>query len=49
MPILTCRRGEVFNANNTPPLGSPNDTFGSAAFGTMTTAVIRACFRLQSD
>ena len=31
-------RGEVFNLTNTPPLGAPNGTFGSAAFGTITTA-----------
>ena len=31
-------RGEVFNATNTPPLGQPNGVFGSAAFGSITTA-----------
>ncbi len=31
-------RVEVFNATNTPPLGAPNATVGSAAFGTITTA-----------
>jgi hypothetical protein len=31
-------RAEVFNLTNTPPLGPPNGTFGSAAFGTITTA-----------
>jgi hypothetical protein len=31
-------RGEVFNVFNTPPLGNPNGVFGSAAFGTITTA-----------
>ena len=31
-------RAEVFNVTNTPPLGAPNGTFGSAAFGTITTA-----------
>jgi hypothetical protein len=31
-------RGEVFNVTNTPPLGAPNGTFGSAPFGTITTA-----------
>ena len=30
-------RAEVFNATNTPPLGAPNTTVGSAAFGTITT------------
>ena len=31
-------RAEIFNLTNTPPLGSPNTTFGSAAFGTITGA-----------
>ncbi len=31
-------RAEAFNASNTPPLGDPNGSFGSAAFGTITTA-----------
>jgi len=31
-------RTEVFNLTNTPPLGSPNTTFGSSAFGTITSA-----------
>ena len=31
-------RAEVFNVTNTPYFGAPNGTFGSAAFGTMTTA-----------
>ncbi len=31
-------RAEIFNATNTPPLGAPNGVFGSAAFGTITTA-----------
>jgi hypothetical protein len=31
-------RAEIFDATNTPPLGPPNGTFGSAAFGTITTA-----------
>ncbi len=31
-------RTEFFNLTNTPPLGSPNTSFGSAAFGTITTA-----------
>ena len=31
-------RAEVFNATNTPPLGAPNTTAGSAAFGTITSA-----------
>lgn len=31
-------RAEVFNATNTPPLGNPNTTVGSAAFGTITAA-----------
>lgn len=31
-------RAEVFNVTNTPPLNDPNGTFGSPAFGTITTA-----------
>jgi hypothetical protein len=31
-------RAEVFNVSNTPPLNDPNGSFGSAAFGTITTA-----------
>ena len=31
-------RVEAFNFTNTPPLGAPNVTVGSAAFGTITTA-----------
>jgi hypothetical protein len=31
-------RMEAFNVTNTPPLGPPNGTFGSSAFGSITTA-----------
>jgi hypothetical protein len=31
-------RAEVFNVSNTPPLNDPNGSFGSPAFGTITTA-----------
>jgi hypothetical protein len=31
-------RGEMFNASNTPPLNDPNGSFGSAAFGSITSA-----------
>jgi hypothetical protein len=31
-------RAEMFNVANTPPLGAPNGVFGTAAFGTITTA-----------
>jgi hypothetical protein len=31
-------RAEVFNVSNTPPLNDPNGIFGTAAFGTITTA-----------
>jgi len=31
-------RAEIFNVTNTPPLGPPNGVFGSAAFGSITTA-----------
>jgi hypothetical protein len=31
-------RGEVFNVTNTPPLNDPNGSFGSPAFGSITSA-----------
>ncbi len=31
-------RVEAFNVTNTTPFGAPNGSFGSAAFGTITTA-----------
>jgi hypothetical protein len=31
-------RGEAFNVTNTPALGNPNTSFGTPAFGTITTA-----------
>jgi hypothetical protein len=31
-------RAEAFNVTNTPPLNDPSGSFGSAAFGTITTA-----------
>ena len=31
-------RAEAFNVSNTPPLAQPNGSFGSAAFGTITSA-----------
>jgi hypothetical protein len=31
-------RAEVFNVSNTPPLGDPSGSFGSAAFGTITSS-----------
>ncbi len=31
-------RAEVFNISNTPPLNDPNGSYGSAAFGTITSA-----------
>jgi hypothetical protein len=31
-------RAEAFNITNTPSLGNPNGSFGTAAFGTITTA-----------
>src|SRR5262249_848173 len=31
-------RAEAFNVTNTPPLNDPNGTFGSAAFGSITSA-----------
>jgi hypothetical protein len=32
-------RAEAFNLTNTPPLGNPNGSFGTAAFGSITTAL----------
>jgi len=32
-------RAEAFNVTNTPPLGAPNGSFGTAAFGSITTAL----------
>jgi len=31
-------RAEAFNVTNTPSYGNPNGAFGTAAFGTITTA-----------
>ncbi|MBN9661083.1 MAG: TonB-dependent receptor [Acidobacteria bacterium] len=39
-------RAEAFNVMNTPPLGSPNGSFGNAAFGTITTALDPRVFEL---
>ena len=32
-------RAEAFNVTNTPPLGPPNGSLGTTAFGTITTAL----------
>jgi hypothetical protein len=44
-------RVEAFNITNTPPLGVPNGVFGSAAFGTITSAgdprVIQLALKFQ--
>ncbi len=32
-------RAEAFNVTNTPPLGNPNGSFGTAAFGSITSAL----------
>jgi hypothetical protein len=39
-------RAEAFNATNTPPLGNPNGSFGSPAFGSITTALDPRVFEL---
>lgn len=39
-------RAEAFNVTNTPLLGSPNRSFGSAAFGSITTALDPRVFEL---
>jgi hypothetical protein len=32
-------RAETFNVTNTPPLGNPSGSFGTAGLGTITTAL----------
>ncbi len=39
-------RAEAFNVANTPPLGNPNGSFGTAAFGSITTALDPRVFEL---
>lgn len=39
-------RAEVFNLTNTPPLGQPNGSFGTAAFGSITTALDPRVFEM---
>ncbi|HYP12956.1 MAG TPA: TonB-dependent receptor [Bryobacteraceae bacterium] len=39
-------RAEVFNLTNTPPLGQPNGSLGTAAFGSITTALDPRVFEL---
>jgi len=39
-------RAEAFNATNTPPLANPNGSFGTAAFGSITTALDPRVFEL---
>jgi hypothetical protein len=39
-------RAEAFNVTNTPPLGQPNGSFGTAAFGSITTALDPRVFEL---
>ncbi len=45
-PFSTEFRAEAFNLTNTPPLGNPNGSFGTAAFGTITTAFDPRVFEL---
>ena len=40
-------RAEAFNVSNTPPLNDPNGSFGSAAFGSITSAGQSARFRVR--
>jgi len=44
--LRTDLRAEAFNVTNTPPLGNPNGSFGSAAFGSITTALDPRVFEL---
>jgi hypothetical protein len=37
--VRTEFRAEAFNVTNTPPLGNPNGSFGTVAFGSITTAL----------
>jgi hypothetical protein len=39
-------RAEAFNVTNSPSLGSPNVSFGTAAFGTITRAFDPRVFEL---
>jgi hypothetical protein len=39
-------RAEAFNVTNTPPLGNPNGSFGSAAFGSIATVFDPSVFEL---
>lgn len=39
-------RAEAFNVTNTPPLGQPNGSFGTGAFGTITSALDPRVFEL---
>jgi hypothetical protein len=39
-------RAEAFNVTNTPPLGQPNGSFGSPAFGSITSALNPRVFEL---
>jgi hypothetical protein len=41
-------RAEVFNVSNTPPLGDPSGSFGSPAFGSITTAGNPRVFELAA-
>jgi len=41
-------RAEAFNLTNTPPLNQPNATFGSAAFGSITSAGDPRVFELAA-
>ena len=39
-------RAEAFNVTNTPPLGQPNGSFGTAGFGAITSALDPRVFEL---
>jgi hypothetical protein len=41
-------RVEAFNVTNTPPLGSPNGSFGAAAFGSITAALDPRVFEIAA-
>ena len=46
MPLTNKQIAEAFNVTNTPPLGSPNTSYGSSAFGSITNALDPRVFEL---
>jgi hypothetical protein len=44
--VRTEFRAEAFNVTNTPPLGNPNGSFGTVAFGSITNALDPRVFEI---